>query len=225
MKNHIAVIGLGRFGSSLALSLSENKCEVIAIDKDEERVKAVSDHVAMAVVLDALDEKALREVGIKSVDLAVVSIGENVEANILAVMLLKELGIENIIAKAVTDLHGKVLSQLQVSKVVYPERDMAERLATTILQPDIIESIELSEDHSIVETPAPEFMWNKSIRDTNLRAEYGLNIIAIKQPPKESGEPSHKLIINPAPSTVIKREDVLVVLGTNEDIERMRKTP
>ena len=129
MKNQYAVIGLGRFGSSVAVTLAENKCNVIGIDIDEARVKAVSEKITIAMQLDAMDAQALKEAGIKDVDVAIVSIGENMEANILVTMILKDLGIKRIFAKAINELHGKVLKQIGVEKVIYPEADMGYRVA------------------------------------------------------------------------------------------------
>ena len=144
MKKHVAVIGLGRFGFSVAKTLAKYGSEVIAIDREEERVKKVSEFVSYAVQLDAMDEKALRSVGVQNVDTAIVSIGENIEASILVVMLLKEIGIRNIIAKAVTTLHGKVLENLGVQRIIFPERDMAIRVAHSLIRPNVLEQLELS---------------------------------------------------------------------------------
>ncbi len=150
MKKHYAVIGLGRFGFSVAKTLAKYDAEVIAIDSEEERVKKAADFVTYAVQLDAIDEKALRSVGVQNVDTAIVSIGENIEASILVVMLLKELGIRNIIAKAVTTLHGKVLQNLGVNRIIFPERDMAIRVAHSLIRPSVLEQLELSQEYSIV---------------------------------------------------------------------------
>jgi trk system potassium uptake protein TrkA len=221
MKKQFAIIGLGRFGSAVAETLAKHDAEVLAVDKDEAKVKALTDTVTLALELDATDEKALREAGVQNVDVAVVSIGENIEASILVVMLLKELGIKEIIAKAVNDLHGKVLSHIGVNKVVYPERDMAQRVAQSLIKPEFLEQIVLSPEYSIVEMPAPTFLWEKSIRDSNLRAEYGVSIIAIKRQSLVNGEKKETWNINPSPDDVIHKEDILVVLGANSDIEKL----
>ncbi len=221
MKKQCAVIGLGRFGSAVALTLAEGNFDILAIDRDEAKVKAVADSVTLAVQIDATDEKALREAGVQNMDVAVVSIGENIEASILVVMLLKELGIKEIIAKAVNDLHGKVLSHIGVTRVVYPERDMAQRVAHSLIKPAFLEQIELSPEYSIVELPAPAFLWDKSIKDTKLRTEYGISIIAIKRKSVVNKEERESWNINPSPDDVIKKDDILVVLGANTDIERL----
>jgi trk system potassium uptake protein TrkA len=219
MKRQFAVIGLGRFGSAVALSLAEQHCHVIAIDHDESKVREIADHVTLAVQLDAMDKKALRGAGVQNVDVAIVSIGSNIEASILTVMILKELGIQEIIAKAVNDLHGKVLSQIGASNVIYPERDMAERVAQRLAGTRFIELIDLSPEYSIVEIPAPDFFWNKSVVETELRKNYNISIIAIRR-----REPNEKetWIINPLASEIIRKNDVLVLLGANQDIEKIR---
>lgn len=223
MKNQYAVIGLGRFGSSVAVTLAENKCNVIGIDIDESRVKAVSDRITLAMQLDAMDAQALKEAGIKDVDVAIVSIGENVEASILITVILKELGIKSILAKAINELHGKVLKQIGVEKVIYPEADMGYRVAQSLIMPELIEYLALSPEFSIVEIPTPDILKNKAIRDTNLRTDYRLNIVAIKRKKVVSGQERDYWDVNPLPTDVIKAGDVLVILGANKDIEKLRQ--
>jgi len=221
MRKHFGVIGLGRFGSAVAKTLMEEGAEVLAIDKNPHKVREIADNVTIAVECDATDERALKEAGIQNVDCAIVSIGENIESSILVVMLLKELKIPEIVAKAVTDLHGKILTHIGVQKVVYPERDMAVRVARSLIKPEFLEQIVLSPEYSIVEMPAPAFTWDKSIRQTNLRAEYGVSIIAIKRQFFVEGVKKESWNINPSPDDIIHKEDVLVVLGANKDIERL----
>ena len=219
MKKQFAVIGLGRFGSEVARTLSRNRFNVIAIDSNEARVKEVADYVTMAVQLDAVDDKALREAGVQNVDVAVVSIGENIEASILAVMRLKDLGIKHIVAKAVSALHGRILNQLGVERVVHPERDMAKKIAYNLVRLDVLDLIELSPDYSILELEVPEFLQNKSIAEINLRAKHGITIIAIKHL-NEDKTATETLNINPYPSDIIKKDDIIVVLGSNKDIDK-----
>ncbi len=221
MKKLFAVIGLGRFGSAVVETLAEAGAEVLAIDSDEAKVRTVADVATIAVQCNATDEKALKEAGVQNVDTAVVSIGENIESSILVVMLLKELGINDIVAKAVNDLHGKILNHLGVTKVVYPERDMARRVAQSLVRPEFLEQIILSPEYSIVEMPAPAFTWNKTIRQANLRAEYGINIIAIRRQFYVEGVKKETWNINPHPDDTITKDDVLIVLGANKDIEKL----
>lgn len=222
MKKHYAVIGLGRFGFSVAKTLAKYDAEVIAIDSEEERVKKAADFVTYAVQLDAIDEKALRSVGVQNVDTAIVSIGENIEASILVVMLLKELGIRNIIAKAVTTLHGKVLQNLGVNRIIFPERDMAIRVAHSLIRPSVLEQLELSEEYSIVELPTPDNLIGKTLKDTQLRTRYGVNLIAIKRKiTTEKGMIKDSWNVNPLPTDTIEKEDILVLIGLNEDLDKM----
>lgn len=221
MKRQFAVIGLGRFGYSIAKTLVELDCEVIAIDKDEERVKKISDFVTHAVQLEAMDEKSLRSVGVQNVDVAVVSIGENIEASILVVMILKEMGIKNIIAKAVTRMHGKVLENLGVNRVVYPEKEMAVRVAHALVKPNIIEQLELSQEYSIIELPAPGKFINKTLNDIQLRSKYGVNLIAIKRKISEQGRIREVWNVNPRATDIIQKDDVLVLIGSNADLDKL----
>lgn len=221
MKKQFAVIGLGRFGFSVAKTLVELDSEVIAIDREEERVKSVTDFATYSVQLDAMDEKALRSVGVQNVDTAIVSIGENIEASILVVMILKEMGIKNIIAKAVTPLHGKVLENLGVHRIVYPERDMAVRVAHSLIRPKVLEELELSEEYSIVELPTPKDLIGKTLKESQLRSKYGVNLIAIKRKVIEKGITREVWNVNPLPTDIMEEGDILVIIGSNKDIDRL----
>jgi len=220
MKKTYAIIGLGRFGYSVAKTLADNRCEVIAIDRDEDRVKKLSEFVTYAVQLEAMDEKSLRSVGIQNVDVAIVSIGENIEASILVVMILREMGVKNVIAKAVTRLHGKVLENLGVNKVVYPERDMAIRVAHSLIRPNIVEQLELSSEYSIIEAPAPSALSGKTLKESQLRTTFGANLIAIKKIVMEGDSKKEIWNVNPLPTDVINKGDLLVIIGRNEDLEK-----
>lgn len=222
MKYQFAVIGLGRFGFSVAKTLAKFGSEVIAIDNHEERVKKVAEFVTYALQLDAMDEKALRSVGVQNVDTAIVSIGENIEASILVVMILKELGIKNIIAKAVTTLHGKVLENLGVQRIIYPERDMAVRVAHSLIRPKVLEQLELSEEYSIVELPIPDYLIGKTIQESQLRSKYNVNLIAIKRKvTTEKGFIKEAWNVNPSPNDIMIDGDILVLIGLNEDLDKL----
>lgn len=218
----IAVIGLGRFGSAMATTLSELGHDVIGIDGDEDKVRAVADTISLAMQLDATDEKALRRAGIKDVEVAVVSIGENIEASLLVVTLLREIGISRIVAKAVTSLHGRILEKLGVTRVVFPEREMAIRVARSLAMPNVIDYIELSSDFSIVEVPAPREFAGKTLRDIGLRARFGLTTIAIKHTSKDGAAQSTN--IAPGPDDVIQQGDVLSLLGSHDRLENLEST-
>jgi trk system potassium uptake protein TrkA len=222
MKKHFAVIGLGRFGFSVAKTLAKYGSEVIAIDRGEERVKKLAEFVAYAVQLDAMDEKALRSVGVQNVDTAIVSIGENIEASILVVMLLKEMGIKNIIAKAVTTLHGKVLENLGVRRIIYPERDMAIRVAHSLIRPQVLEQLELSEEYSIVELPTPAHLIGKTLQESHLRSQHGVNLIAIKRKvATQKGITKETWNVNPLPIDIMLEDDILVLIGLNENLDKL----
>ena len=152
-------------------------------------------------------------------DVAVVSIGENIEASILVVMLLKDLGIKNIVAKAVSELHGRILAQIGVTRVVYPERDMAQKIAYSLVRADVFELIELSPEYSIVELEAPAFICGRTILDGNLRSRHGITIIATKRFDDAGGD-NVVWNINPYPTDMIKKGDILVILGSIKDIEK-----
>jgi len=207
------VIGLGRFGYHVARTLAQGGAEVIACDVDEERVREIAEYVSLAYVLDATDAKALKESGIANVDTAVVSIGENIEASILIVVQLKELGVKEVVAKAITPLHGKVLEKLGVDRVVYPEKEMAIRVAHSLLVGEFIEEIPIGEKHSLFELKAFDFMLGKTLRELDVRRRFGVSVLAIKR-----GE---NLIVNPVGDEKVLPGDILVVLGTTEQLSSM----
>lgn len=218
-KRSFAVIGLGRFGSAMAETLAELGHEVIGIDGDEEKVARLSDLVSQAVQLDATDEKAIRTAGIQDVDVAIISIGENIESSVLAAMLVKDLGIQTIVAKAITPLHGRILERLGVSRVVFPERDMAIRVAHSLVVPNVLDYIELSRDFSIVELPAPPEFVGRTLKELALRPKYGLTLIAIKRrSPAGEGETTN---VAPSAEDRIEAGDVLSLLGSNARLSQL----
>lgn len=222
-----AVIGLGRFGSSVARTLVERGHEVLAIDSEEEKVAEIADQVTHAVQLDASDEKALRSVGVADVDVAVVSVGD-ISASILITLLLKELGVGLVASKALDTLHAKVLRRVGADKIIFPERDMGVRVADSLSTPGIFDYIEVSPTHSIVELVAPGSLQSKTMRELDLRAKYGVNVIAIKRKkPKISKEGASEIeeefILGPTADEQIVHGDLLVLLGKDEDIEKLKR--
>ncbi|HJV31370.1 MAG TPA: TrkA family potassium uptake protein, partial [Bacillales bacterium] len=179
MAKQIAVIGMGRFGSSLACELFKEGADILAIDKSPKRIEEIMNDVTHAVVADTTDEHALTELGIRNMDIVVVAIGDDIQASILTVLILKEIGVKHVIAKAVTDPHAKVLTQVGADKVVFPERETGVRIAKNILVPNVLDFIELSEEYKIEEMVAAPFMVGKSLRDLDLRANYQVSVIAI----------------------------------------------
>ena len=166
------IIGLGRFGSSIAKTLYSLGSDVLAIDLDEDIVQEISDSVTHAVQLDATDENALRSLGIRNFDVAVVTIGDNIQSSIMATLLVKELGVKYIIAKGHSDLHAKVLYKIGADRVILPEKDMGVRVAHNLVSANILDYIELSEDYSVMEIQALEEWTGSTLKDVKLRSKY-----------------------------------------------------
>jgi trk system potassium uptake protein TrkA len=211
----VAVIGLGRFGSSVARTLAESGCEVLAIDVDESRVKAIADDVTDAVRANVLEEEALRSLGLRNFEVVVVAIGHQVEASILVTVLLKEMGIPRIVAKAQDELHGRVLQKVGADIVVFPERDMGIRLAHTLLSRNVIDEIQLSTDYSILEMVVPYRFLRRSLKELELRQRFGLSVLAIRR-----GE---RIIVSPEAGQTLEEGDILVALGQPEKLERLNE--
>ncbi|WP_127759355.1 potassium channel family protein [Peribacillus asahii] len=207
-----AVIGLGRFGTSVARRLYEAGQEVLGIDANEEKVEDAELFVTHAVVADATETKALRAIGISNFDCVIVAIGNDMQSSILTVSLLKELGVKKVIAKALGKRHGQVLEKVGADWIIYPERDMGERVANQLLSPNMLNYIELSKEHSIEEIMIPLKMAEKSLRDLDIRAQYNVSVIAIVR----EGD----IIISPSPDRIIHKEDLLVMIGKKEDIAK-----
>jgi trk system potassium uptake protein TrkA len=222
------VIGLGRFGSSIARALSDMNFEVLAIDKDESLVNAMENVVSQAVVMDATDEKALRELGVQEFDTAIVSMGETIEDSIMITLALKELGVRQVIVKAQNDLHSKILKKVGADRITLPEREMAEKLAQSLASPKIFDFIEVSDTHGIIEMVVPKKFASKTLNDLKLREKYRVSVIAIRRKlpySKPDGTTDFKedVIISPGGVDEIISGDVLIMLGTNEDLDKVRK--
>ena len=209
MKTYV-VIGLGLFGSQVARQLCVLGSEVLAIDTDPELVQQISGDVTNAVVADAQDKDVLKALDVGSCECAVVAIGDNLGASVLATMNLKELGVPYIVCKAHDATHRRVLEKLGADKVVIPEREVAEKLAHSLSSPNVLEFIELSRDYGIVEVPAPRAWAGKSIIQLNVRAKLGVNIIAI--------ESAGKVNVAPSAQYIIQKDDILVVLGDYDSL-------
>lgn len=209
------VIGLGRFGSSIAKTLYSLGHEVLAIDVDEEVVQDISDYVTHAVQADATDEATLKSLGIRNFDIAVITIGSDVQSSVLVTLLVKELGVKYVIAKAQNELHAKVLYKIGADRVVFPERDMGIRVAHNLCSSNILDYIELSADYSIMEVTALDEWKNKSLKELNMRSRYGLNVMAIKR--------GNEINIAPSADEVIKHGDVLVAIGGIDDIKNIER--
>lgn len=217
MKREFAVIGLGRFGGSICKELSAEGMDVLAIDIEEDKVKQYKNIAAHAVIADTTDEEVLKELGIRNIDHVIVAIGEDIQASILTTLMLKEIGIKTITVKAQNDYHEKVLIKIGADHVVHPERDMGKRIAHSIMYTNILDHLEVSEDHSIVEIKAGEKMHGKSLLDLDIRAKYGCNVVAIK----EAG--AKEINVSPMANQKINREDILIVIGSDKDLTRFEK--
>lgn len=204
------VIGLGRFGSSVAKTLYSLGNDVLAIDMDEEVVQEISDSVTHAVQMDATDENALRTIGIRNFDVAVVTIGDNIQSSIMTTLLVKELGVKYIIVKGSTDLHAKVLYKIGANRVILPEKDMGVRVAHNLVSSNILDYIELSPDYSIIEIESPSEWHNKSIKDLSLRSKYGINVMAVKK--------NNEVNISPYADDIIEPGDIVVAVGSAKDL-------
>jgi trk system potassium uptake protein TrkA len=211
----VAVIGLGRFGSSVARTLADSGCEVLAVDVDEARVKAIADYVTDAVRANALDDEALRGLGLRNFEVVVVAIGHEVEASILTTVLLKEMGVPKIVAKAQDDLHGRVLQKVGADIVVFPERDMGVRLAHTLISRNVIDEIQISTDYSIMEMQAPPRFLDRSLKELELRQRFGLTVLAIRR--------ADRIIVSPDAEQTLEEGDVLVTLGQPEKLEGLNE--
>lgn len=211
-----AVIGMGRFGRSVAITLHRLGHQVLAVDKNEEALRAVSDEVTHAVQLDATDVESLRGVGITNFDAVVVAIGDFIEESILTTLLLCELGCEKIVAKAVDDRQGKVLERVGAHLVVYPERDMGVRIAHTLAAPGLLDYLELSPTFSIEELSVPENLSGRSLGYLDLKTKYGVSVLLIRR--------DSQLMISPPADTTLQTGDVLVVVGENRQLSRLEST-
>ncbi|MBI5359972.1 MAG: TrkA family potassium uptake protein [Planctomycetes bacterium] len=220
-----AVIGLGKFGTTLAKALARGGAEVVAVDNNLDLVDEAKDEVTLAVKLDATDEKELLAQGIHKVDVAIVSIGENFEANQLATVILKKLGVKKVITRATSTVRSKILALIGADEVISPEEETAMRLAQRLLVPNIVDYLELSEGYSVVELKAPEKFHGKTIKELDIRNKYDINLIAIKRilPVGKPSEGKTKIVLNavPRPNDVIEPSDILIVVGDDKSIEEL----
>ena len=214
MKSYI-VIGLGRFGTTLARQLCALGAEVLAMDVHNDLVQQVANDVTHAVVGDAQDKEVLRALGASNFDCAIVAIGSDLAASVLTVMNLKELEVPQIVCKAHDETHRKVLEKLGVDRVVIPEQENALRLARNLHSHNVLDYIELSEEYGILEVPAPKIWVGKTLKELNIRAKLGVNIIAV-----ENGK---KTNVSPAADYRIQAGDIMVVLGENYALEAVQK--
>ena len=214
MKSYI-VIGLGRFGTEVARQLFKHGCEVLAMDTNADLVNQVSNEVTHAVVGDARDKGVLRALGAGDIECAIVAIGANLADSVLATMNLKELGVPYIVGKAHDETHRQVLTKLGADQVVIPEKENAARLARSLSNPNVLEYIELSDEYGIIEVPAPKRWQEKTLKELNVRAKLGVNIIAVKR--------DSQINVSPAADYKIMAGDIMVVLGDTNALKTVQK--
>lgn len=213
MKNkQFIIVGLGRFGSSIAKTLYKLEQDVLAIDINEDNVQDIADNVTHAIQMDATDENALKTLGIGNFDVAIVTIGTNLQASTMITLLLKEMGVKYIVAKATIDLHAKILYKIGADKVILPEQDMGIRVAHNLVSSNILDYIDLPSEYSMLELKPLNEWFNKSIREIHIRGKYGINVVAIKN--------DESINVSPPADYIIKSNDILLVLGANKDLSR-----
>jgi trk system potassium uptake protein TrkA len=215
MKKTYVVIGLGKFGMTVATRLYELGNEVLAIDCLAENVQRIENRVTYAVVGDARDEEVLRSLGVRNYDCAVVAMGSDLATSVVVTLNLKELGIPKILCKATDDVQKKALEKIGADRVVIPEREMGVKLAQALSSSSVLDYIELSNDCGIVEIPTPETWAGKTIRELNIRAKYGVNVIAYKR--------DGAINVAPGGDYTLEEQDVLVVLGKTEQLAKLKK--
>lgn len=207
------VIGLGRFGRSIAKQLEANGCRVLAIDRHEQQVRQIAEYVTLAMCVDVTNEEALKELGGKNFDGAIISIGHSLEASVLAAIWAKEQGIGQIIAKAYDETQGKILTKIGVDEIIYPEKEMGVHLANDLAFNNLFDAIELTAEYSIADVCALRSWSGKNLKELKLREKYGVNVIAIKR--------NGALVINPPADAPTQQDDVFVLLGMNNTLKKI----
>jgi len=221
-----AVIGLGKFGFNVATTLYDNGAEVIAIDNRQEIIDEISGRVSDPIFMNSTDEKALKSNGIQDMDAVILAIGNNIEVSVLTTVILKKIGVTNIYAKVDSKVHGRILELLGIQNVIFPEEQIGNQLANSLLSSNVMEYIDLSSGHSVVELMVPEDWVGKTLQQLALPTKRGINIIAIKfteQIVSEDGENkiSHKINDMPGANDIIKPDDIMVMIGPKTKINQL----
>lgn len=222
-----AVFGLGMFGLEICRVLASKGANVIAVDKDQKRIDRIKDTVTHSVLLDSTDEEALRNAGMDDVDVAVIAVGDMLDASILTTILLKNMGVPRIIARATSDVHGQVLKQIGATEVINIEIEVGRRLANRIFSQDVMDVIPVSPDATMAELRLPKAFEGKSPHELEIRKEYNVNIVAVKRTKTDVdalGNPKREeQVFTPKPTDILHVNDVLVILGRDEDIEKLKE--
>ena len=219
-KGKFLVIGLGNFGSNLARRLFERGQEVIAIDLNDKKIIEAKDYVSEAVVADATQRETLEQLGLGTIDTAVISLGEDrIDASVLATLHLRDMGIKNIIVKAISPDHARIVETIGATEIISPEKEAALRLAERLSTPHVFEQINLHEGYTLVEMMCPKELWNKTLKDAGIRSKYGLTVVWIKRKKPDGKEIS----MVPRPDDMVIEGDVLFILGEEKAIEGFKK--
>ena len=214
MKNKsYAVIGLGQFGMTVALTLADANCDVLAIDDKEDNVQDIAEKVSYAVRADVRDPGVLQSLGVQNADVAIIAVAENMEASITATMQVKELGVPFVMAKAMNALHGRILEKIGADKVIYPEHSMGVRVARNLLSSGFIDMFELSSDFSMAEFRIPQEWIGKTLRELKVREKYHINLIGLKK--------EDKINMNVTPDELLPADCTIVAAGANSDLNRV----
>lgn len=207
------VIGCGSFGESVAKALYSKGYDVMVIDRDHEKIQNIADDVTHAIEADAMDEITLKSLGIRNFDVAIVSMGSDIQASILITLLVKELGVPKVVAKARSDIHAKVLYKIGADRVIFPERDMGIRLAHSLVSRNILDYIDLDPNYSIAELTAPIDWDGKSLKSLEFSKRYGMNVVALKR--------GKDIKISPGADYIILKDDIIIVIASNEGLSKM----
>ena len=212
-----AIIGLSSFGTYLARTLAAEGHQVMVIDRNEDRIERIKQHVDRAIIADACDKDTLSGLGLSEMDVVVVSLGDPIDASILVTLYLREMRVKKIVAKAITEDHGRILDIIGATQVVFPEKDEATRLAQTLESDYLLDTISIGEDISIVEMAPPRDFLGKSLGELDLRNKYGALVLVVKELVPE------KLVVIPTKDHMIKDSDILMLMGSNEDLKKIKK--
>jgi trk system potassium uptake protein TrkA len=215
-RKHICIIGLGEFGSELARELAK-QCEVLALDRDANRVNAIVEEVQRALIVDVRDFNSLKSVVTADFDEAIVSIGESLEASILGTLHLKKIGVRVIHAKAQTEDHAAILRSVGATEVIFPERETARRVAAQIINPNLLDFVPLEEDYRVMDVAPPDAFCGSSLEELSLRKHFGVFVIAIRELIPA------RFVFLPEPAFVIKPSDILVMIGREADLIRIQE--
>ncbi len=223
------IIGLGNFGFNIALTLVENNCEVLGMDSSRDAVQHARDFISHAIIGDAANKEVLESLALRDFDGAIISIGQDMGASILISLYIKEIGIPRIIVRAISEDHGKILRMIGVTDVIFPEKDMAVRVANKLALKNAMDYLPITDDYGIIEVTPPKSFVGKSLKELQISTRFGCQIIGLKYPPPEgvsSGidEKNYKIKIAPTAHDVISADAIMIVIGKHADIDRLQGT-